>query len=63
MINDAYSVALFKDAKGYEYPPILDEIYQAFDDGEWTHRGAFLDPVKQLTIPALREIIDKASLL
>ncbi len=61
VINAAYGDLMARVASvgGFEYPQLFDEIYQAFDDGEWGHQGEWFteQPVITYTDPAVAAIV------
>lgn len=40
---------------------VLSGVFHAFDAGEWDYHGRYDDPVRQLTDPAIRKIVESLS--
>jgi hypothetical protein len=60
VINAAYGELLGRSSPhAFSYPVLFDEIYQAFDDGEWDHHGKSDDPVRDFTKPAIAAILGR----
>lgn len=61
VVNKAYSDLTSRlPPGGLDYPVLFDEIYQAFDDGEWDHHGKSEDPVSEFTNPAIAAILARS---
>ena len=58
-MNDLWSIALYEDQ---EVPPLLGEVYFAFDAGEMASplRPPY-DPVETDTRPSIRKIVERLS--
>ncbi|MXO58594.1 hypothetical protein GRI89_03435 [Altererythrobacter salegens] len=44
---------------GFAHPELFQEVYQAFDDGEWDHGGKSNDPIVDYTNPAIAKIVNR----
>jgi hypothetical protein len=58
VVNLAYGEVMERvGSDAFEYPLLFDQVYQAFDDGEWDHHDKPADPISNYTNPQIETIV------